>query len=278
MNRKIIQWHIPKSLIISVSDIEPAPAEQTFETTDYEFAAYLVLADFDYIAQLSAVRDLLQRQKDADQLLEDKIKEADEFVRRTTGMLNERAIDDYIQHVSNSVYQDAAHSMAAVGMLAPLIESIFCQSFDGLRRKFFEPYRVSFSPDPRWQLSPRRQWDCHVVWRKDRQKPDLAAGIIQLAGAIGLSDHLPRELDATLQALFAYRNMMFHNGFEWPLVERERFQQRIAGWPSDWFSMATSGHKPWTFYMTNTFIDHCLLTIDSVLSGVGAFARQLPFP
>jgi hypothetical protein len=182
-------------------------------------------------------------------------------------------------HVTDSVYQDAAHSMAAVGMLAPLIESIFCQSFDGLRRKIPAPNIVPFNSHPRWQLSADGQWDCHLVWtKKGRRRTDIVEGILQLAEAIGLSTHLPGDLKATLQALFAYRNKMFHNGFEWPLLERERFQQRIADWPSDWFRMATSAHRPWTFYMTETFIDHCLLTIDSVLSGVGAFARKMGIP
>jgi GNAT superfamily N-acetyltransferase len=77
--------------------VEAASAEETFETTDYDFAAYFVLADFDYIAQLLAVRELLQRQQYADRLLEHKIKAADEFARRTSGILNEQAIDDYIR-------------------------------------------------------------------------------------------------------------------------------------------------------------------------------------
>jgi hypothetical protein len=82
------------------------------EITDYEFAVYEVLGDIDYIAQLSAIKDLLQRQEHADALLEEKIKEADNIARRSRGVLNDQAIDDYITHVHNSVFQDAAHSMA----------------------------------------------------------------------------------------------------------------------------------------------------------------------
>jgi hypothetical protein len=90
----------------------------------------------------------------------------------------------------------------------------------------------------------------------------------------GLTAHLPADLKPTLQALFEYRNNMFHFGFEWPTNERERFQKRTADWPSDWFSMAAIDHKPWIFYLTDAFIDHCLTIIDSVLGGIGVFARD----
>ena len=95
---------------------------------------------------------------------------------------------------------------------------------------------------------------------------------MQLAEAVGLTAHLPDDPRPTLQALFECRNKMFHCGFEWPTVERERFQKRTADWPSDWFATATSDHKPWIFYMTDTYINHCLTTIDSVLGGVGSSA------
>jgi hypothetical protein len=256
---------------------EPASEGFLVETTDSVFSAYVVLGDMDYPSQLSAIHDLLERQKDADRLLAEKIKEADEFARRTTGILNMQAIDDHILHVRNSTYQDAAHSMAAVGMLAPLIESIFCQSFDNLRRKFLEPDNVPFSSHLRWQWSNAAQWDCHFVWSNRGRRKDLVEGIMQLAEAIGLSSHLPADLKPRLQALFEYRNKMFHHGFEWPLVERERFQRRIqtAKWPSDWFTTATTGDSPWIFYLSDSFIQHCLTTVYSVLSGVGIFARKL---
>ena len=36
-----------------------------------------------------------------------------------------------VDHLHQSVFQDAAHSMAAVGMLAPFVESLFKQAFPG---------------------------------------------------------------------------------------------------------------------------------------------------
>jgi len=103
-------------------------------------------------------------------------------------------------------------AMSAVGVLAPLIESIFYQSFEGLRRKFLEPDKVVFSAHERWQWSSTAQWDCHFVWGKKGARRDIVKGIIQLGEATGLSPHLPADLMPTLQALFEYRNKMFHNG------------------------------------------------------------------
>jgi hypothetical protein len=63
---------------------------------------------------------------------------------------------------------------------------------------------------------------------------------------------------------------MFHNGLEWPLDERIRSK----GWPSDWFSTATSADEPWIFYLSEQYIEHCLEMIEQVLDAVGAFNRD----
>ena len=97
------------------------PADQEYSLSEDE-AIFLILRDLDYKAQLSAVHDLLQRQTNAERLLKDKIDEADAFARRTSGLLNYQAVEDWLAHLQTSTYQDAAHSMAAVGMLAPLLE------------------------------------------------------------------------------------------------------------------------------------------------------------
>ena len=44
------------------------------------------------------------------------------LARRTPG---EHAVNMWIEKVHQSIYQGAAHSMAAVGMIAPLVESVF---------------------------------------------------------------------------------------------------------------------------------------------------------
>jgi hypothetical protein len=101
-------------------------------------------------------------------------------------------------------------------------------------------------------------------------------GIVELADAIGLAADLPAELRKTLAALFGYRNKMFHLGFEWPESQLAAFERRIEsdGWPGDWFDRATSAGKPWVFYLSDTFVDHCLATVEQIFSGLGAFVRR----
>ena len=141
----------------------------------------------------------------------DEIVEIEAFAKRTSGLRNQRAVDEWVDHLHASVYQKAAHSMAAVGMLAPLFESILCQSFSGIRRSF-ETNSIPFSSHPRWKLITKEQWDCHYVFTQSggKKKKFLVKGVLQLADATGLTAHLPNDLRPTLHALFEYRNKMFH--------------------------------------------------------------------
>ena len=74
-----------------------------------------------------AIRGLLYRQERADKELSDRIKEADEGARRTKGRANDHAVDVWVELAEMSCYQDAAHSMAAVGMIAPSSNPPFVQ-------------------------------------------------------------------------------------------------------------------------------------------------------
>ena len=95
--------------------------------TDEDYALYIVLSDVNepagnhnranYIAQLLAIRELLERQKTHDDLLQNRMKEIAEFAKKTGDI---KAIDEWGEHFYVFIYQDAAHSMAAVGMLASL--------------------------------------------------------------------------------------------------------------------------------------------------------------
>lgn len=79
----------------------------------------------------------------------------------------------------------------------------------------------------------------------------------------------------TISALIAYRNGMFHNGLEWPIKEGEKFKRRIEEeWPSDWFIIGTSGENPWLFYMSETFIQHVLSSIEQALRILGQFVAD----
>ena len=184
--------------------------------------------EFNYDAQLVAIHGLLHRQERADQELSDRIREADEVARRTKGRANEHATDVWVELAEMSCYQAAAHSMAAVGMIAPLIESVFRAAFRSLGNKL-----------------PQR---------------NLAKNIVTRVEEVGMKAYLPADLEPTLSALFAYRNKMFHGGFEWSSEELKRFETLLAEnhWRPDWFSRATVDDESWMFYMTSSFVDHCL--------------------
>ncbi len=244
-------------------------------------SACLVLPDLDYDSQLAAIQYLLRQHKKDDKTLRDEIKRIEQIAQRTTGLRNEHAVNEWMNHVHASIFQDAAHSMAAVGMLAPLIESMFYQAFHGIRQIIHEQKEITpINMHIRWKQATEDQWDCHYFWSKGKQTRDLVKGILQLAEAVELSSYLPSDLKLTLQALFEYRNKMFHNGFEWPLDVRQRFQQRIndAKWPQEWFSKAEHGDNPWIFYLTDIFINHILITIDNTIKGIGAFCNNELLP
>lgn len=114
------------------------------------------------------------------------------------------------------------------------------------------------------------------MWANGTRRTDIVAGIAELAEATGLIRHLPTDTSSTLAALFYYRNRMFHHGFEWPEEERAKFEARLAAesWPDDWFESARSGGKPWVFYMSETFIKHCLDTIDAAVTAFGTLIKE----
>lgn len=194
------------------------------------------LEELDYDAQLLAIRSLLFRQERADQELADRIGKVEKVAKQTSGIANDWAVDEWVDLVHGSCYQDAAHSMAAVGMIAPFIESIFRRAFP-------------------------RIWDRKKTYRKR---------IMRLVDEV---KYLPDDLEPTLSALFAYRNAMFHAGFEWPREELEEFEMKLnkSGWPSDWFLRAMSNDKPWMFYMSPKFIEHCLGIVEEVIRGIEEF-------
>ena len=245
-----------------------------FERISNRDAACAVLPDLDYDSQLTAIRRLLERHGTFSKELQQEIAEADDWARETTGIRNYQAVEQWLDRLHSSTYQDAAHSMAAVGLLAPFIESLYHQAYLGIYRLENDRSSPRFSGD-RFQGACDDAWDCHNVWANGRRRTDLVEGITQLADSIGLSEHLPIDAKTTLAAIFGYRNKMFHFGFEWPIAEREKFRKRAkdSNWPSSWFNYATSDDKVWIVYMTPSFISHCLLFIDLSIEGIGAYCK-----
>jgi len=176
---------------------------------------------------------------------------------------------DRTELLQESVYQDAAHSMAAIGMIAPLFEAILCAYFQsvGSRRVHVAGVRAV--------ASDHIYWDCHLVLENGHVRKDIVKGARQLADDVGLTAYLPTDFFVTLAAVFAYRNKMVHNGLEWTPRERKRFAQTIqeSTWSAEWFVRASISGKPWIFYMSDEFIGHCINTAEALLDACGNQAR-----
>ena len=251
--------------------LDPTEEPLGLENVTSRDHAHILLRSQDYDAQLMAIRDVFSRHRHSDRELSDEIKHIDEIK-----VYAERLVDERPELLYISSYQGMAHSMAAVGILAPFVESMFYSAFYRVREAFFS-MDGAHAQHPRWELSAKGQWDCHFVYDKDgNRKKNLVGGILELAEAVGLAPHLPHDLKPTLEALFEYRNKMFHFGMEWPVSERSKFEKRIVGasWPPDWFGKETLSGDPALFYLTDAFVDHCLKSIDHVIDGIGTFAQE----
>ena len=237
--------------------------------------ACVILPDLDYEAQLIAISGLLRNNDKADAETDKQIREVEDYARKTSGSRNQRAVDEWVDLLHGSTYESAAHSMAALGMLAPFYESMFFQAFQGMRTSFFGQDAIPPGHHRSGISKAEDFWDCHLFRTPDgKKKRDLVPGIEQLADAVGLTPHLPADLRWTLEALFSYRNKMFHGGFEWPKKECAKFAKRIEqeSW-QPWFSFATHGDDPWIFYMTGAFISHCFDLVHPFLDAFGAYCR-----
>jgi hypothetical protein len=147
------------------------------EMSDRDWAGFL-LERLDYEQQLIAISGLLQRNDTADKRIAEQMKELDEEARRSSGWRNQRAIDAWGEYFYLSVYQDAAHSMAALGMIAPLFESLFFQAFQGIREKYYGRDKVP-ADGPRIGITdPEAYWDCHnYLDRKEAQVSRISSPV-----------------------------------------------------------------------------------------------------
>jgi hypothetical protein len=245
--------------------------------TDRDHAIW-AMKDFDLEAQLLAIRGLLHRNREQEQRVSDEIKELE--VRIKGSMDNEEYLmmleGDWADRLHNAVFQDAAHSLAALGLLAPFVESLFASIFRVIhcKRGLAD---APIAQGGRKTTPPVKFWDPYFVYENGKWCKDLVPGIVQLSVSCGLTQFLPTKYESVLSALFKYRNKMFHNGFEWPLNERVKFKEDIKnqGWPTDWFTVSETNGQIWIFYLSSSFIEICLQTIDHTLEGVGRFIQKI---
>jgi|GEM_PF-1167865 len=252
--------------------------DQPNEKPKYNFdgwddADYLLGTDLDYRTQVLAIEQLLARQTVADGELSQRIEDLETRARSAHGAYADHLVDMSIDDMHFSVYQHAAHAMAAAGMLAPLFESMLVRTFTHIGER---PWPVG--EDDRFKRAGAAHpdlWNAQICFTQDGDsKPDILCGVRQLAKMTGLESELPSEFHDVLDALMLYRNNMFHNGLEWPLEKRAKFQRQIERkrW-EDWFTAAKTGGEPWAFYMTDVLISQCLKTFDKTMVAVSNLVR-----
>ena len=100
----------------------------------------LEFAGIDYYTQFTAARALLSRQDQWSAASSQQLQDSARRTRQTRGDEREWMIETHVELIHQSIYEDAARSMAAVGMLAPLIESLFKQLYRVLKREW--PHRA----------------------------------------------------------------------------------------------------------------------------------------
>lgn len=215
-----------------------------FEWSEVTLPPSLAFGGVDYYSQFKAARALLSWQ---DQWSAASAQESEKLKRQTqnaTGSVRDWMVEEQIEFFFRSVYENAARSMATVGMLAPLVESLF--------------ERLE-----------------HILNKTPPYRKNTVDSILILVREEGIKS-MPDDLESTLRALFEYRNKMFHHGLEWPQRERQKFERRIsdAEWPTSWFHQAGDANDPWIFYLSPEFISHCLDTIETIMNCVHTFLTE----
>ena len=195
--------------------------------------------DFDYASQLQAARDLLTHNVQADVALADDIRDAEGWVSQSSGDENDFAVDHTVELIFRSIYQRVAHSMAAVGVITPFIEAVFK---DAIQRA-----------------------------GEELPRGDFARNLQKIINRVGMDSYLPDKLAITTNALFRYRNELFHWGFEWPPHVRRNFEEAMNSWSSDWFEVANLNVQFPVFIMSPMFIEHCLQMAHDVTAGLQEF-------
>lgn len=236
--------------------------------TDREYAE-MTLSDMDIALQVLAIREVLERNRVAGLDRAQEIETLAAHAREAVGSHAEHLVDLHIEGLHFSVYQDAANSAAAVAMLAPLLETVFVRMFSHLGKSRTKVVDAT----SRETLTRADLWNPKLVFRSSGRAEDLVSGIKQVSDMSGLTPLLPADYETVLKALFAYRNNMLHNSFEWPEARLRSFTGQAAQWPATWFSKSSRGNDPWIFYMGDAFVDRCLALVGEILSAFGALVR-----
>jgi len=249
----------------------------SYELSDRDHA-HALLGDIDLDAHLLAIRQALGQHRRAEQQLQAELDRLVEDARSANGAWAQRLVDIRVDLLHGSVYQDAAHSAAAVALLAPLLEAVFTRLFEAIGRQGWprdageRRRRADKLADP-----DARFWDAQAYFpRRGEPTTNVLLGPGQLAEEAGLQAELPADTWKVFDAIMNYRNFTLHNGLEWPPAKRAEFDVMVAdkGWPSEWFTRSTSDRRTWIIYLSVDLIQRTLSLVDDVLDAAGRFAAR----
>lgn len=250
--------------------------DDLLDDRDYLFR---LLDTIDWDAQLDAIRSVLARNRSAAERVATNITELGEQARAYSGPYHHRLVDEHVDAMFSSSYSDAAVSLSAIGMVVPMMESVFAQSFQSLGSMYVAK-QIAPPDHKRWRRAGQHheRWNCQWYFDRDEPRNDIISGLPQLSEAVGLSTYLEPDTMDWIAAMLSYRNRMFHGGFEWSLPQRDQFERLIAARNWDkYFQWALTNDKPWIFYLRDEVIDAMPRRMESILGGFGRFAKDLPF-
>lgn len=230
-------------------------------------------------AQLHVIKYFLRRNQRAEEELKQEIDDLFEQGRQgseATKGLDPLHEDEWLLRMEETYYLDAVHSTAAVGLLAPFLEALYVAIFQNFRSEV-ERAVQAFPEHDRSRAPESKLCDPNYFFKQNpKPKRSIVRGTIQLAELIELEQFFPSDYRNTLDALFSYRNKMLHCGFVWPEKERENFKQKFGNsWPEDWFECMDRGDESYVIYVSPEFINHCLRTIDDIMTGVEKYYWSL---
>lgn len=250
--------------------------ERIPELNDWDYAC-CVLGEIDYDSQLQAIKELIRYHKDRCEILIEGIREIESEIKNLHGNAADHASDILVDKMYMLNYQDAAHGMAAVGMLTSFIEAIYCNAFCEIKEILRKKNIQISDNDLRGGRAQKKYWDYRFYWEDGKNKKSLVEGILQLSKAIGLDEYMPCDICLKLNALVKYRNAIFHNGFEWSIAERTKFVKAISDneWSENWFPCSRHDNEPWIYYIADDFVLDCISMVERIIEAIGAYAKKI---
>lgn len=243
-----------------------------------------LIDNVEWDSQLQAIRLLIDWNRKAREDFSAYIQQSEVEVNAYSGPHHDHYVDQHVDLLHETVYRDAAESMSAIGMIAPMVESTLCQALAALG-KMYQEKKMNPPTHYRWTRADKAdcpwelRWNCQFYFNDQNEaKNNIPLGFPQLAEACGLARHLTSDFLTWSKAMFNYRNFMFHGGFEWSVGNRQKFTELIEkeGW-HQFFTCSTSRGEPWIYYLTNETIDAMPDRVEKMLDGLGQFAKELPF-